>query len=192
MTDTLPLMRSGAASRLPRSGRHGRPRPARDGAGRVCRRGCSPRGCGNRWTYAGDGVAPGQMPAARLLGEFGFRRIRADATLYGVVGNPIAHSLSPVMHNAGFSALGLNAVYVPLASHATSMTSSPSHARRGMAGASITAPFKVGMLTQRRRDRRDGASASARSTRSSCATAAGLARTRTSMDSSRRSPAGWR
>ena len=32
---------------------------------------------GNRWTYAGDGVAPGQMPAARLLGEFGFRRIRA-------------------------------------------------------------------------------------------------------------------
>ena len=69
---------------------------------------------GNRWTYAGDGVAPGQMPAARLLREFKFRRIRPDAALYGVVGNPIAHSLSPVMHNAGFAALGLNAVYVPL------------------------------------------------------------------------------
>ena len=69
---------------------------------------------GNRWTYAGDGIAPGQMPAARLLGEFGFRRIKPDATLYGVVGNPIAHSLSPVMHNAGFTALGINAIYVPL------------------------------------------------------------------------------
>ena len=34
---------------------------------RACRRACWRRGCGNRWTYAGDGVAPGQMPAARLL-----------------------------------------------------------------------------------------------------------------------------
>ncbi len=102
---------------------------------------------GNRWTYAGDGVAPGQLPAARLLGEFGFRRIKADATLYGVVGNPISHSLSPVMHNAGFSALGLNAVYVPL--QAADADDFVRFARATkMAGASITAPFKVGMLTQ--------------------------------------------
>jgi shikimate dehydrogenase len=32
--------------------------------------------------------------------------------LYGVVGNPIVHSLSPVMHNAAFSESGLNAVYL--------------------------------------------------------------------------------
>jgi 3-dehydroquinate dehydratase/shikimate dehydrogenase len=102
---------------------------------------------GNRWTYAGDGVAPGQMPAARLLGEFGFRRIRPDATLYGVVGNPIAHSLSPVMHNAGFSALGLNAVYVPL--QAGDVDDFVTFARQTqMGGASITAPFKVGMLSK--------------------------------------------
>lgn len=102
---------------------------------------------GNRWTYAGDGVAPGQMPASRLLGEFGFRRIKPDATLYGVVGNPIAHSLSPVMHNAGFSALGLNAVYVPL--QAADVEDFVAFARgTAMAGASITAPFKVGMMSQ--------------------------------------------
>ncbi len=101
----------------------------------------------NRWTYAGDGVAPGQMPAARLLNEFRFRRIRADAALYGVVGNPIAHSLSPVMHNAGFAALGLNAVYVPL--HAADADDFVAFARStGMRGASITAPFKVAMLTR--------------------------------------------
>jgi 3-dehydroquinate dehydratase / shikimate dehydrogenase len=101
---------------------------------------------GNRWTYAGDGVAPGQIPAARLLGEFGFRRIKPDATLYGVVGNPIAHSLSPVMHNAGFNALGLNAIYVPL--QARDVDDFVAFARdTRMAGASITAPFKVGMLT---------------------------------------------
>ena len=102
---------------------------------------------GNRWTYAGDAVAPGQLPAARLLGEFGFRSIKADATLYGVVGNPIAHSLSPVMHNAGFSALGLNAIYVPL--QARDVVDFVTFARETrMAGASITAPFKVGMLTK--------------------------------------------
>jgi 3-dehydroquinate dehydratase/shikimate dehydrogenase len=101
----------------------------------------------NRWTYAGDGVAPGQIPAARLLGEFGFRRIKSDATLFGVVGNPIAHSLSPVMHNAGFNALGLNAVYVPLqAADAEDFVAFARHTQMG--GASITAPFKVDMLAK--------------------------------------------
>ena len=47
----------------------------------------------NRWTYAGDGVAPGQLPAWRMLGEFRFDRIRADAALYGVAGDPVSHSL---------------------------------------------------------------------------------------------------
>jgi 3-dehydroquinate dehydratase/shikimate dehydrogenase len=99
----------------------------------------------NRWTYAGDAVAPGQIPASRLLNEFRFRRIRPDAALYGVVGNPIAHSLSPVMHNAGFAALGLNAVYVPL--HAADVDDFVAFARATqMRGASITAPFKVAIL----------------------------------------------
>ena len=68
---------------------------------------------GSRWTYAGSGVAPGQMPAARLLHEFRFHRVRRDAAVYGVLGRPVARSLSPAMHNAGFAALGLNAAYVP-------------------------------------------------------------------------------
>src|SRR5208283_3254781 len=31
--------------------------------------------------------------------------------IYGIIGNPLAHSLSPVMHNAAFKALKVNAVY---------------------------------------------------------------------------------
>lgn len=33
---------------------------------------------------------------------------------FGIVGNPVRHSLSPAMHNAAFAALGMNCVYVPL------------------------------------------------------------------------------
>ena len=36
--------------------------------------------------------------------------IDQHTALYGVVGYPIAHSLSPTMHNTGFSAIGLNAI----------------------------------------------------------------------------------
>ena len=100
----------------------------------------------NRWTYVGDGVAPGQLPAARLLEEFHFRRIMPDAALYGVVGRPIGHSRSPAMHNAGFAALGMNAVYVPL--EAASAEDFVRFARAfGVSGVSITAPFKVALMS---------------------------------------------
>src|SRR4029453_10082981 len=56
---------------------------------------------GSRWAYVGDGIAPGQVPAARMLRPLRFRRIRPDAKIYGVVGKPIGHSRSPIMHNAG-------------------------------------------------------------------------------------------
>jgi 3-dehydroquinate dehydratase/shikimate dehydrogenase len=99
----------------------------------------------NRWTYAGDGVAPGQMPASRLLRDFRFRRIASDAALYAVVGNPIIHSRSPVMHNAGFAALGLNAVYLPL--EARDADDFVAFAKKmDLRGVSITAPFKITLM----------------------------------------------
>ena len=123
-------------------------------------------------------------PAAATSGS---DRIAADAALYGVAGNPIVHSRSPVMHNAGFAALGLNAVYVPL--EARDAEDFVRFARR-----SRPAPARASRAVQgradgaRRRDRAARRAASARSTRSSCATGAGLARTPTSKAFSRR----WR
>ena len=38
--------------------------------------------------------------------------IDQDTSLYGVIGKPIGHSLSPAMHNAAFSEAGLNAIYL--------------------------------------------------------------------------------
>jgi 3-dehydroquinate dehydratase/shikimate dehydrogenase len=101
---------------------------------------------GNRWTYAGDGVAPGQISADRMLRHQQFRRIRRDAALYGVVGRPIGHSRSPAMHNAGFAALDLNAAYLPL--EAAGAADFVRFARQlSLRGASITAPFKVALMS---------------------------------------------
>jgi 3-dehydroquinate dehydratase/shikimate dehydrogenase len=99
----------------------------------------------NRWTYSGDGVAPGQMSTKRMLCEYHLRRVGRDAALYGVVGSPVGHSLSPAMHNAGFAQAGLDAVYVPL--DARDADDFVAFARAmDLRGASITAPFKVDMF----------------------------------------------
>jgi 3-dehydroquinate dehydratase/shikimate dehydrogenase len=100
----------------------------------------------NRWTYAGNAVAPGQLPPDRLLRDFRIRRVEPDSAIYGVVGRPVMHSLSPVMHNAGFAALGLKAVYVAL--HAADAEDFVRFAKGiGLRGASITAPFKVALMS---------------------------------------------
>lgn len=39
--------------------------------------------------------------------------IDGKTKLYGIIGNPVSHSLSPAMHNAAFAALGENRVYLP-------------------------------------------------------------------------------
>jgi 3-dehydroquinate dehydratase / shikimate dehydrogenase len=99
----------------------------------------------SRWTYAGDAVAPGQLPVRRMLHEFRFRRIRHDTRVYGVVGRPVMYSLSAAMHNAGFAGRGLNAAYVPLE------TNDAGDFRRfadaiGLRGASVTTPLKMDVV----------------------------------------------
>jgi 3-dehydroquinate dehydratase/shikimate dehydrogenase len=101
----------------------------------------------NRWTYAGNAVAPGQLPASQLLDEYQFHRIAPDAALYGVAGNPIVHSRSPVMHNAGFAALGLNAVYVPLEARDAADFITFAEGMR-LRGASVTTPFKIPVMAR--------------------------------------------
>jgi shikimate dehydrogenase len=40
--------------------------------------------------------------------------INGGAELFGIIGRPVRHSLSPVMHNAAFASLGMNRIYVPM------------------------------------------------------------------------------
>ncbi len=73
------------------------------------------------------------------------REINAETGLYCVFGNPVSHSLSPVMHNAAFSELGINAVY--LAFRPESAADALSAMRSlNISGASVTLPFKTDVL----------------------------------------------
>lgn len=97
---------------------------------------------GSCWTYAGSGVAPGQVPVSRMLDEFRFRTIGPRTVVYGLLGRPVSHSVSPAMHNAAFAAAALDAVYLPL--EAESFEDFATFAEAiDIAGVSVTAPFKV-------------------------------------------------
>jgi 3-dehydroquinate dehydratase / shikimate dehydrogenase len=97
------------------------------------------------WTYAGEAWAPGQLPASRLLHEFRFRALTPATRVFGVVANPVLHSVSPAMHNAAFAAAGLDAVYLPL--QAADAQDFLAFAETfGVEGASVTTPFKVDLM----------------------------------------------
>lgn len=65
--------------------------------------------------------------------------------LYGVLGYPISHSLSPIMHNAAFSASGLNAVYIAFETEDIEGCAKGMKAL-GIKGMSITIPHKSSVM----------------------------------------------
>ncbi|MBI4795503.1 MAG: shikimate dehydrogenase, partial [Deltaproteobacteria bacterium] len=67
--------------------------------------------------------------------------INGHTKIYGILGRPVTHSLSPAMHNAAFRELGVNAVYVPFP--VTDLPRAVAGLRGlAIAGASVTIPFK--------------------------------------------------
>jgi 3-dehydroquinate dehydratase/shikimate dehydrogenase len=104
---------------------------------------------------AAAATAPGQPTVAELLDGFRFRSIGRDTKVYGIIGWPVEHSLSPLVHNAGFAAVGHDGVYLPMpiaadpadaegsdASFKGTLRSLAEHAGLCFAGASVTIPHK--------------------------------------------------
>jgi len=73
---------------------------------------------GAAFTFAafsdGTETAPGQISSRALLDVYRIEQLDQATRIFGVAGNPIAHSLSPLLHNTGFRREIVNAVLLPL------------------------------------------------------------------------------
>jgi 3-dehydroquinate dehydratase/shikimate dehydrogenase len=63
---------------------------------------------------ASGGTASGQIPVADMKRLYRWDAINGDTRVYGVVAQPVIHSMSPAIHNAAFDRVGHNGVYLPL------------------------------------------------------------------------------
>ncbi|XP_035818755.1 shikimate dehydrogenase 1 isoform X6 [Zea mays] len=61
----------------------------------------------------GKESAPAQPTAADLINLYNIRQIGPDTKVFGIIGKPVGHSKSPILHNEAFRSVGFNAVYVP-------------------------------------------------------------------------------
>jgi 3-dehydroquinate dehydratase/shikimate dehydrogenase len=89
----------------------------------------------------GEETAPGQATAMELRDTYRIETVDAATQVYGVAGDPVEHSLSPVMMNAAFRRETVNAVYLSL--HAKSLKDLLACVRDiPIRGLSITMPYK--------------------------------------------------
>jgi len=69
-------------------------------------------------TYASvddkSATAPGQLTTEQLKKLYRWDSINSDTELYGIIASPVAHSLSPAVHNACFAEMRANKLYLPL------------------------------------------------------------------------------
>jgi 3-dehydroquinate dehydratase/shikimate dehydrogenase len=106
---------------------------------------------GSPFTYASFSrereMAPGQLSFAEVRNLYRFNKITKNTKVFGVIGDPIAHSKSPLIHNAAFRHLSIDAVYLPLRIPPDFLMSSLTEFERlDISGFSVTIPHKEGVL----------------------------------------------
>jgi 3-dehydroquinate dehydratase/shikimate dehydrogenase len=94
---------------------------------------------------AGQETAPGQITAQELRSVYRIDQVDVATRVYGVVGDPIAHSLSPAIMNAAFRRENVNAVYLAL--HAKTLKDLLACVKEiPIHGLSVTMPYKETIL----------------------------------------------
>jgi 3-dehydroquinate dehydratase/shikimate dehydrogenase len=94
---------------------------------------------------AGEETAPGQVTAQELRNVYRIEQVDVATRVYAVVGDPIAHSLSPAIMNAAFRRENVNAVYLAL--HAKTLKDLLTCVREiPIHGISVTMPYKEAIL----------------------------------------------
>ncbi len=85
------------------------------------------------WTYGAfnkeRGIAPGLPSYQELKQVYQYPAINSETMVFGVLGDPVAHSLSPLIHNSAFGRMGLNMRLPPLPGAATESADVPGGVR---------------------------------------------------------------
>jgi 3-dehydroquinate dehydratase/shikimate dehydrogenase len=72
---------------------------------------------GAPFTYAAfnkeRGIAPGIISLHDMQKTYHYEAVNTETRVYGVIGDPVAHSLSPLIQNVALEKVGINAVYLP-------------------------------------------------------------------------------
>lgn len=99
-------------------------------------------------TFNDDRVlAPGQIGWRQMRDLYRYESVTEATRVFGVVADPVAHSLSPAVHNAALAAAGIDAVYLPFRVPADQLDAFLSGAARWpLAGLSVTIPHKQTVL----------------------------------------------
>lgn len=88
-------------------------------------------------------LAPGQLSYEQMVNIYRHDDIKAKTAVYGVVADPVGHSLSPQIHNPAFGAKGIDAVYVPFRVPFDTLGQFVEDVPRlGIRGLSVTIPHK--------------------------------------------------
>jgi len=90
-------------------------------------------------------TAPGQVSLHDIKHLYRAHALTRRTQVYGVIGNPVGHSLSPLLHNTGFVARRIDAVYLPFLVHDLRdfLAAVP---ELGVRGFSVTHPHKQAIL----------------------------------------------
>lgn len=104
---------------------------------------------GSTFTFAsaqaGEETGPGQITARMLHELFRIDQVSSSTRVYGVVGNPVSHSLSPLVHNLAFRRETFNGIFTAL--QATSLNDVLQLVKEiPLHGLSVTMPFKTEIL----------------------------------------------
>ena len=74
-------------------------------------------------------------------------QVKATTKIYGIFGHPVSHSLSPLMHNSAFAALGLDCVYTAFDVHPDDIGKAADAIRAlGISGVNVTIPHKQAII----------------------------------------------
>ena len=106
---------------------------------------------GNSWTYVAAAeerkAAAGQFTVREAEGLYRLTAWKSQPEIYGVIGNPVAHSLSPWIHNRLFQEHGLDRIYLPLpVDDVGAWLAYAGESRLPFRGFSVTIPFKTQVL----------------------------------------------